>query len=114
MSKITYEEALEKAWDLVHNKYPENNEEIQLVRYAIKTAMELTKRIGELESKLIKQEKLLWLYIEYIKELENMNSIYNAEICEHSKHYHIKDGMLNQHYDKTNEILKKIRELKKQ
>lgn len=62
MSKSIYDEALEKAWDLVHNKYPENNEEIQLVRYAIKTAMELTKRIGELESKLIKQEKLLGHY----------------------------------------------------
>lgn len=41
---MTGKEALEKAWDLVHNKYPENNDEIQLVRYAIKTAMELNER----------------------------------------------------------------------
>lgn len=37
-------EALKKAWDLVHDKYPDNNDEIQLVRHAIKTAMELEER----------------------------------------------------------------------
>ena len=41
---MTSKEALKKAWDLVHDKYPENNEEIQLVRHAIKTAMELEER----------------------------------------------------------------------
>ena len=41
---MTSKEALKKVWDLVHDKYPENNDEIQLVRYAIKRAMELNER----------------------------------------------------------------------
>ena len=58
-----------------------------------------------------KQEKLLELYRVYIRELENMNSIYNAEICEHVKLYHIKDGMLDKYNDTTNKILKEINEI---
>lgn len=41
---MTSKEMLKKAWDLIHNKYPENNDEIQLVRYAIKMAMNLAER----------------------------------------------------------------------
>lgn len=53
----TGKEALKKAWDLVHNKYPENNEEIQLVRYAIKTAMELNERDTPMKPKPSKNPK---------------------------------------------------------
>lgn len=41
---MTSKEMLKKAWDLIHDKYPENNDEIQLVRYAIKMAMNLAER----------------------------------------------------------------------
>jgi len=65
----------------------------------------------EVMKKAQKQEKLLELYRVYIRELENMNSIYNAEICEHVKLYHIKDGMLDKYNDTTNKILKEINEI---
>lgn len=37
-------EKIEKAWELVNSKHVETNEEIQLVRYAVRTARELTER----------------------------------------------------------------------
>ena len=46
---MTPKEALNKAWDLVHEKYPSNDEEIQLVRYAIKRAIDSEQVLTELE-----------------------------------------------------------------
>lgn len=37
-------EKLQEVWDLVHSKYPENNEEIQKVRFAVKVAMDLAEK----------------------------------------------------------------------
>ena len=41
---MTSKEAIEKAWELVNSKHLETNEEIQLVRYAVRTARELEER----------------------------------------------------------------------
>ena len=37
-------EKIEKAWELVNSKHIETNEEIQLVRYAVRTARDLVER----------------------------------------------------------------------
>ena len=37
-------EKIEKAWELINSKHVETNEEIQLVRYAVRTARELAER----------------------------------------------------------------------
>jgi len=36
-------QAIEKAWELINHKLPENNAEIQLVRFAVRVAREVTK-----------------------------------------------------------------------
>ena len=41
---MTSKEAIEKAWELVNSKYIETNEEIQLVRYAVRMARDLVER----------------------------------------------------------------------
>lgn len=37
--QLSSKEKIEKAWNLVHEKYPNNNEEIQLVRYGLRQAL---------------------------------------------------------------------------
>jgi tRNA(Ile2) C34 agmatinyltransferase TiaS len=41
---MTSKEKIEKAWELVNDKHVETNDEIQLVRYAVRTARELVER----------------------------------------------------------------------
>lgn len=41
---MTSKERIEKAWELVNSKHIETNDEIQLVRYAVRTARELAER----------------------------------------------------------------------
>lgn len=41
---MTSKEKIEKAWELVNSKHIETNDEIQLVRYAVRTARELVER----------------------------------------------------------------------
>ncbi len=41
---MTSKEKIEKAWELVNSKHIETNEEIQLVRYAVRTARDLVGR----------------------------------------------------------------------
>ena len=36
-------QAIENAWELINSKLPENNAEIQLVRFAVRVAREITK-----------------------------------------------------------------------
>jgi thymidylate synthase len=38
---MTSKEKIEKAWELVNDKHVETNDEIQLVRYAVRAAREL-------------------------------------------------------------------------
>lgn len=53
-------EKIDKAWELVNSKHIETNEEIQLVRFAVKTARELVERdtpmkvIKEVDKKYLK------------------------------------------------------------
>ena len=41
---MTSKEKIEKAWELVNSKHIETNEEIQLVRYAVRMARDLAER----------------------------------------------------------------------
>jgi len=41
---MTSKEKIEKAWELVNSKHIETNEEIQLVRYAVRIARDLAER----------------------------------------------------------------------
>ena len=41
---MTSKEKIEKAWELVNDKHVETNDELQLVRYAVRTARELAER----------------------------------------------------------------------
>ena len=41
---MTSKEKIEKAWELVNDKHVETNDEIQLVRYAVRAARELVDR----------------------------------------------------------------------
>ena len=41
---MTSKEKIEKAWELVNSKYIETNDEIQLVRYAVRIARDLSGR----------------------------------------------------------------------
>lgn len=41
---MTSKEKIEKAWELVNSKHIETNDEIQLVRFAVRTARELVER----------------------------------------------------------------------
>ena len=41
---MTSKEKIEQAWELVNSKHIETNEEIQLVRYAVRIARELVER----------------------------------------------------------------------
>ena len=54
---MTSKEKLQEVWDLIHNKYPDTNEEIQKVRYAVKRAMELDEKDTPKEPKLKKYHK---------------------------------------------------------
>ena len=65
---MTSKEALKKAWDLVHDKYPENNDEIQLVRYAIKMAMELNERDTPMKVILEVDKKYVDTYAFYYRK----------------------------------------------
>lgn len=41
---MTSKEKIEKAWELVNSKHIETNDEIQLIRYAVRRARELAER----------------------------------------------------------------------
>ena len=41
---MTSKEKIEKAWELVNDKHVETNEEIQLIRYAVRMARALAER----------------------------------------------------------------------
>ena len=41
---MTSKEKIEKAWELVNSKHIETNDEIQLIRYAVRMARELIER----------------------------------------------------------------------
>lgn len=41
---MTSKEKIEKAWELVNSKHIETNDEIQLVRYAVRMARDLVER----------------------------------------------------------------------
>ena len=41
---MTSKEKIEKAWELVNSKHIETNDEIQLIRYAVRMARELVER----------------------------------------------------------------------
>lgn len=41
---MTSKEKIDKAWELVNSKHIETNDEIQLVRFAVRTARELVER----------------------------------------------------------------------
>lgn len=41
---MTSKEKIEKAWELINSKHIETNDEIQIVRYAVRIARELVER----------------------------------------------------------------------
>lgn len=50
---MTSKEALEKAWELVNSKHIETNDEIQLVRYAVRMAHDLVERDTHMKPLLV-------------------------------------------------------------
>ena len=73
---MTSKEKIEKAWELVNSKHIETNEEIQLVRYAVRIARNLVER-----EELFTEMDGISLYKYYkdkeIKEKENDKKIKN-------------------------------------
>lgn len=66
---MTSKEKIDKAWELVNSKYIETNDEIQLVRFAVRMARELVER--DTPMKVIKEVELTEDFIRDLEELEN-------------------------------------------